>query len=222
MTLHIIVPCKSLTEGKSRLSPILGADARLAICSRFLTDTLRVALSLVPPRQCHVVVSDAGARSLVGQTGATTIADPGLGLNAALSTAKDRIYQRSADDLAILILPIDLPYADRGALSAFIGRGGDVVIAADRWGSGTNTLLVRERALPDFEFHFGPKSFLRHHGSVTAAGFTVAVHDAPDLAFDIDSPADYREWAARLRSMARRSSRERVDTRSQGDNRSER
>jgi 2-phospho-L-lactate guanylyltransferase (CobY/MobA/RfbA family) len=39
------------------------------------------------------------------------------------------------------------------------------VIAADRQHSGTNALLVRERALRRFEFRFGPKSFLQHHES---------------------------------------------------------
>ena len=206
MTLHIIVPCKSLAEGKSRLSPILGAGARKAICSRFLTNTLDVALSLVPTNRCQVVASDAGVESVIGASGVAIIVDPGLGLNVALSLARDQICDQAADDLAILILPIDLPLADSGALSGFIRRKGDVVIAADRRRSGTNTLLIRERALRRFVFRFGPRSFARHHESATTAGFTVVVHEDPDLSFDVDGPADYREWrrrTARLRHISR-------------------
>jgi 2-phospho-L-lactate guanylyltransferase len=194
MTLHIIVPCKSLTEGKSRLSPVLGTAARQAICTRFLESTLRVALALVPMDQCHVVVSDRGAASIVRASAAAIIIDPGMGLNVALSTARAQIRDQATDHHAILILPIDLPRADKGALSALIHRKGDVVIAPDRRLSGTNALLLRARATRRFEFGFGPRSFVLHQQVARTAGFTVAVHRDSRLAFDVDSPADYREW----------------------------
>ena len=200
MTLHVIVPCKSLTEGKSRLSPILEAEARKAICTRFLANTIRVALSLVPADRCHVVVGDPTAESVIAASGATIIVDPGLGLNIALSAVRDKICDRSTGDLALLILPIDLPLADSGALSGFIRRKGDVVIAPDRQRSGTNTLLVREPALRRFEFHFGPKSFFQHRESARTAGFMVVVHDDPLLSFDVDEPADYHEWQLKVSS----------------------
>jgi 2-phospho-L-lactate/phosphoenolpyruvate guanylyltransferase len=203
MTLHIIIPCKSLTEGKSRLCPILGTGARQAICAGFLTSTLRVALSLAHHDQCHVVIGDAEAESLVRATGAAVIVDPRLGLNVALTTARDQICDESADDIAILILPIDLPRADKEALSAFICCKGDVVIAPDRRRSGTNALLIRGPALRNFEFCFGPKSFPRHHQVATAAGLRVVFHEDKYLAFDVDNPADYREWRRGERSSSR-------------------
>jgi 2-phospho-L-lactate guanylyltransferase (CobY/MobA/RfbA family) len=43
-----------------------------------------------------------------------------------------QIRDQATDHRAILILPIDLPRADKGALSAFIHRKGDVVIAPDQ------------------------------------------------------------------------------------------
>jgi 2-phospho-L-lactate guanylyltransferase (CobY/MobA/RfbA family) len=52
-----------------------------------------------------------------------------MGLNVALSTVRAEIRDQATDHRAILILPIDLPRADKGALSAFIHRRGDVVIA---------------------------------------------------------------------------------------------
>jgi 2-phospho-L-lactate/phosphoenolpyruvate guanylyltransferase len=193
MTLHIVVPCKSLAEGKSRLSPILGRSARKIICARFLSHTLEVALSLVPADRCHVVVGDKDADSIVSTSGAAVIADPGLGLNVALSAARDQIFHDSAEDLAILVLPIDLPFVDNGALCAFMGSKADVVIAPDRQGSGTNALFIRARALHRFAFRFGPGSFFQHHESAMAAGFMVAVHQDPRLSFDVDNPSDYRE-----------------------------
>jgi 2-phospho-L-lactate/phosphoenolpyruvate guanylyltransferase len=194
MNLHILVPCKPLADGKSRLSAFLGAAARREICGRFLENTLHVALSLVPTSQCHVVTSDAAAISLVGTSGAAIIGDPGLGLNVALSTARDQIRDKARDNLAILILPIDLPHADKKVLSAFIRCEGNVVIAADRRHLGTNALLIREHAVSRFEFRFGPASFPRHQQIATAAGFTLVVHEDPRLAFDVDNSADYREW----------------------------
>ena len=197
MTLHIVVPCKSLAEGKSRLSPILGPSARKIVCARFLANTLEVALSLVPADRCHVVVGDKDADSIVSASDAAIIADPGLGLNVALGAARDRICHDSAEGLAMLVLPIDLPFADNGALSALISGKADVVIAPDRQGSGTNALLIRERAVRRFAFHFGPESFFQHHESARAAGFVAAVHQDPRLSFDVDNPSDYTEWQRR-------------------------
>jgi 2-phospho-L-lactate/phosphoenolpyruvate guanylyltransferase len=92
MTLHIIIPCKSLDEGKSRLSTLLGADTRKAICTRFLTSTLHVALSLVPTNRCHVVLRDAAAEAVARASAAEIIVDPRAGLER-------RALQRQGSDL---------------------------------------------------------------------------------------------------------------------------
>jgi 2-phospho-L-lactate guanylyltransferase (CobY/MobA/RfbA family) len=99
-----------------------------------------------------------------------------------------QIRDQATDHRAILILPIDLPRADKGALSLFIHRKGDVVIAPDQRLSSSSAATRR------FEFGFGPRSFVQHQQVARTAAFTVAVHKDSRLAFDVDSPADYREW----------------------------
>jgi 2-phospho-L-lactate guanylyltransferase (CobY/MobA/RfbA family) len=42
----IVVPCKSLKLGKSRLAGVVAPEEREALCRRFLSDTLRLATAV--------------------------------------------------------------------------------------------------------------------------------------------------------------------------------
>ena len=55
MTLWLVVPVRPLTEGKSRLAPVLDADARRRLNERFLLSTLDIATALVGPARVLVV-----------------------------------------------------------------------------------------------------------------------------------------------------------------------
>ena len=69
MTLHILIPCKSLGDGKTRLAQALDAKARRARCTSFLQRTLDVALALVPPPRCHVIAGDGDAAAIAVSRG---------------------------------------------------------------------------------------------------------------------------------------------------------
>jgi len=84
---------------------------------------------------------------------------------------------------------------DKQVLFAFVDREGEVVIGPDQrrmdWHERTPSSMARASR---FEFRFGPDSFVQHQQFATAAGFTMNVHFDAHLAFDIDDPADYRDW----------------------------
>ena len=94
MTLHILIPCKSLGDGKTRLAQALDAKARRALCTGFLQRTLDVALALVPPSRCHVMAGDGAAAAIAAARGVTSCDDPGIGLNEALRQGRDDLPQR--------------------------------------------------------------------------------------------------------------------------------
>jgi len=196
MALHVLIPCKALAAGKSRLAPLLDADERRALCAAFLARTLELALALVPSERCHLVTGDATAVALAEREGVVTIPDPGPGLNEALSAGRDAICGADAAT-SLLVLPIDLPWAGAPDLKSLLDREADVVIAPDRGGTGTNALLLGQHAVRDFEFCFGAESAARHREMVARMGLRIAVCSDASLAFDVDSPEDYREWQRR-------------------------
>jgi 2-phospho-L-lactate/phosphoenolpyruvate guanylyltransferase len=193
MPLHILIPCKSFNAGKSRLASVLDAEARHALCAQFLAGTLDLALSLVPAARCHLVSGDTEAAALASARGAGLIADPGAGLNGALRAGRDAICAAS-DAITLLILPIDLPWANLATLAEFCDSGADVAIAPDRARAGTNALCLGPRAVQGFYFRFGTDSSAAHQAFAREHGWRVSVFDNARLAFDVDRPEDYREW----------------------------
>lgn len=193
MSLHILIPCKSLGDGKTRLAQALDAKKRRALCAEFLERTLDLALALVPPPRCHVIAGDGEAAAIAIARGVTRHDDPGVGLNQALEQGRERICRGTAEEFALLILPIDLPRATAAALGELVRRPADVVIAPDRERAGTNALYLGPRAARRFVFQFGANSFVVHR-SATGLGLQVEIYEDAKLSFDVDYPEDYLEW----------------------------
>lgn len=194
---HVLIPCKSLQSGKSRLDSVMDVAQRTRLCETLLDKTLSVAAEISGPGHYHLVTSDARAAALGRSRGASVLPDPGRGLNAALRGAIDSLMAQAADLRVCMILPIDLPLATAVPLAAALRARDTVVIAPDERKDGTNVLVLAGRALAAFPLSFGPGSFPRHLKAARQAGYAVRVLDEPSLAFDVDEPADYRRWAQR-------------------------
>lgn len=202
MPLHILIPCKALASGKSRLSPMLSAGERAELCAALLERTLDCALDTVPRERCHVVSADPVVARAAAVRGAQGLVEPPeAGLNGALGLARDRVCAGAAE-AALLVLPIDLPLASPRALRLLVEAGGDVVVAPDRHGLGTNALYLAAVAAPRFAFRFGPGSLAAHRAVAAAEGLGFRLCEAPDLAFDLDEPQDLRDWRAGLSAAA--------------------
>jgi 2-phospho-L-lactate/phosphoenolpyruvate guanylyltransferase len=195
MPLHILIPSKALALGKSRLSPMLSAPERAALCAELLCRTLDCALAIVPAERCHLVSADAAAADLARARRVGTIAEPpDAGLNPALGLARDTICADAA--AALLVLPIDLPLASARAVQGLVATGGDVVAAPDRHGRGTNALYLAATAASAFTFRFGSGSLAAHRAEAEARGLSFRLFEDPALAFDLDEPEDLRDWRA--------------------------
>jgi 2-phospho-L-lactate guanylyltransferase len=190
--MDIIVPCKGLSAGKSRLRECLGSHDRRELCEWLLVSTLRAADKLVGARRVHVVTSDAEADAIGRHHGMRCIGDPGFGLNEALDVARATLLAEGRASL--MVLPIDLPYADAQALANVAACAGDMVIASDERGSGTNVLLMRAAAARRVPFAFGDGSFAAHLASARTLGLSSQIVRDGRLAFDIDEPAQYVQW----------------------------
>jgi 2-phospho-L-lactate guanylyltransferase len=200
---HILIPCKHLRTGKSRLSGCLDGHARRELCAQLLTRTLQHAASVAAAAQVRVVTADPEAAAIARRHAIGHIFDHGGGLNSALDGARDAVLDETSAEDGLLILPIDLPFASPAALSKALSSTGDVVIAPDESETGTNLLLLRAASLRVFRFAYGPDSYSAHLTAARSLGLSVAVLKDQRLGFDVDSSAQYAKWVSSELNHAR-------------------
>ena len=187
MSVWLVVPVKSLREGKSRLAPALSAEQRCALVERLLADTLEQAAGFPGLERTLVVSPCEEAQARAAARGARVLEErPPGGLNGALRQAQLALAGLGATRM--LVVSADLPLLHSDDLSCLAGRAapGMVAIAPDRSRQGTNGLCVDATAA--FEFSFGPNSFERHLECVRQMRMQSAVVYRAGLAFDIDLP----------------------------------
>ena len=189
--LRVLVPMKALAEAKTRLWADVPAPERRAAVLGMLDRVVRSAVGAVAA--CTVVGGDAAVRRVAEAAGAGWMPDPASGLNATLWSAMRTAYADGAQ--AALFLPADLPLIEREDVLALAeasqgyARPVGVEAAAD---GGTNALLVPASCA--FEPRLGEDSFAKHRAAAEAAGSPLVALDAPNIAFDVDTAADYA-WA---------------------------
>ena len=146
-----LLPVHGIATGKSRLAAVLDAPARAALNHHLLTHTLEmIAAWQGDLAQCLVVSPCAEALACAEAAGALTMREAAGGdLNAALRLGAQALARRGAQRL--LVLACDLPRLSAPALDAFTAqatRAEQIVLAADRAGSGTNALASLFTGIP--------------------------------------------------------------------------
>jgi 2-phospho-L-lactate guanylyltransferase len=190
----VLVPCKRLDHGKSRLSPRLSAADREQLCGFLLRRTLGVVRATCPSWNVQVVTSDPSARKIAEDYGALDIADEGYGLNAALTCARHRIIQQSPPE-SVLILPIDLPFLTADHLHALTRSPTDVAIAHDLPRIGTNALFLPPDVFTSIEFSFGDESFRSHCQQAANLAGSITIFSNSPVSFDLDGYDQYVTWS---------------------------
>src|SRR5207244_521200 len=84
-----------------------------------------------------VIGGDADVRQLSEASGAGWRPEPSVGLNQSLAEVL-----RTAGSENVLYLPADLPLLTPEDIETLLDTDKHVAIAPDRWGSGTNALLL--------------------------------------------------------------------------------
>lgn len=190
----ILIPCKGLDRGKSRLTEYLDQRSRRALCEFFLCRTLALATSVVPAQQVQVITSDPRAERIAAEYGASHLPDCGIDLNSALSGARSNLVGGAFETFGALVLPVDLPCANAAALQMVLTARADVTIVPDSEGQGTNALFLKQQAFRKFRFAFGPNSFAKHCAAARDAGLAIEIIKDACLAFDVDVPGQYARW----------------------------
>lgn len=181
----LVVPVQDASRAKSRLRPphpLTRPDLARAI-SR---DTLEQVCRALPPGQVTVVSSDPSAARAARRLGASLVADPGGGLNAAVRAGLLATAGRGRDGSVRgwAVLLGDLPALRARELVEALAACATyrAAVVPDAEGTGT-VLLTSTHGPPDPSF--GPGSADRH-----AQGATPLELDLPGLRRDVDTAAD--------------------------------
>jgi 2-phospho-L-lactate guanylyltransferase len=182
MTTWVAIPVKAPEACKTRLASVLPEAARRTLVADMLRHVLAAAEGVGEVRL--VGPSRHGLPETVA-----LLADPGGGLNAALTAALSAAQAARASRL--VILAGDLPQLSRADVEALAGLApGALGVAPDRAGAGTNALSLPLPQAAAFRFQYGPDSFARHCAEALRLGLTPQVIRSAGLGLDIDQPED--------------------------------
>jgi len=178
----VLIPVKAFHQAKRRLDQVLSESER----ERLVRSMATHVVAACAPLPVAVVCDDEEVATWAAAQGATVLWEPGQGLNGAVRAGVGRLASTGAR--WVTIAHGDLPRArGLGTLSPFDG----VTLVPDRRDDGTNVLRLPAHC--DFRFAYGPGSFRAHRAESTRLGLAIRVVRDPDLAYDVDWPADVEE-----------------------------
>jgi 2-phospho-L-lactate/phosphoenolpyruvate guanylyltransferase len=186
----ITVPVKSLERAKGRLSDMLAPLERAALTLAMLEDVLDATMSQ-PGWQTWVISPDEAVLEVSARRRARPVVEDEPGLLAAIHQMEEEAP--GADALAVVLG--DLPLLTVPALGTILRTLGPVVAAPSASDGGTNVLLRRPPGV--IRARFGTDSFRKHREAAEFRGIPFAEVRAPELAYDLDRPADVPELLAR-------------------------
>ncbi|MFJ3405478.1 2-phospho-L-lactate guanylyltransferase [Promicromonospora sp. NPDC090134] len=198
-----VVPLRDGVSGKSRLAAVLDAGARrrlVRVLARHVVSTLLAADGI--DRVVVVTADPVFTRETLAGLPVQVLEQPAdrPGLNAALEHAREVL---AADVVGspsprLLVAHADLPALSPADVSALLTEEAPVVIATDRYRSGTNLLLIPFET--GFRFRFGVGSLAAHLAEAEARGLTARVVDRPGTAVDLDTADDWSQLPDEVRA----------------------
>ena len=193
----VVVPIRSLRHGKTRLSRVLGNEARETLLRGIAVRVVTAAVDSGLIESVLVVSPDAETLAWAAGLGPAVVAAPQPehlpGLNGAIAAGRAWALDRGAS--AMVSLFADLPLIVPDDVRGLAARKEPVVLGPDRRGEGTNALLLRlAEQGSEFAFAFGDGSLAKHLDEARRLGLVATVHDTPGIAFDLDTPADWSDF----------------------------
>ncbi|WP_417622371.1 2-phospho-L-lactate guanylyltransferase [Parasphingorhabdus sp.] len=179
---QVLVPIKQGRDGKSRLGPMMGGEARSDLAERMAAHVLGVLQECFDLSQITILAP----RRPEGWEGGWT-QDEARGLNAELTA-----WRGKQENRAILIIHADLPLLSAEDVQSIIEAAEDgAAMATDRAGQGTNALAIADGR--PFTFSFGADSRALHCQQYPE----MPVVRRDGLMADLDTPDDAEFVSAR-------------------------
>ena len=184
-----LVPMKSLTEAKHRLSGIFNLSERRDLSLAMLSDVLTTLKQISHLASTAVITHDPLVLDLAHSWNTRVLKESKTGVNAAVTEAAKILSLESCTTM--LVVPGDVPLATPEEFSALLevqNPGATISIATDHRGTGTNALACSPPTV--IAPCFGQRSLVRHQEAARNVGTVATVLELPGLALDIDIPDD--------------------------------
>jgi 2-phospho-L-lactate guanylyltransferase len=195
-----VVPLRDGVSGKSRLAAVLDGDSRrrlVRVLARHVVTTLLASDGI--GRVVVVTADPVFTRETLAGLEVEVLEQPAdrPGLNGALEHAREVLAARGPGPL--LVAHADLPALTPQDVAALLAEDAPVVIATDRYRSGTNLLLLASEP-SGFRFRFGIGSLAAHVVEAEAHGLEVTVVHRPGTAVDLDTADDWSQLPDEVRT----------------------
>lgn len=196
-----VIPIRSFSSGKTRLSQLLSPMERRALVETMFERVVHAVRASGAISRIGVVSSDPDVLATAGRLGPDVAAirqEAGRpGLNEAANIGRE--WAESIDAAAMLVLFGDLPLITPADVQSLVRRDAPVVIATDRHGAGTNGLMLRLGGSSGgraFRFSYGPDSRQRHVEEADRLGMESITAIGIGTAFDLDTVEDLERLEA--------------------------
>ncbi|MEO7447953.1 MAG: 2-phospho-L-lactate guanylyltransferase [Humibacillus sp.] len=173
---RVVIPVKDTRHGKSRLASLVG-PARADLSRAIADDTIAAAVATVGAPRVVLVTADPGLARRWEGVGVVVVADPGSGLNDAIT-----VGMQHAAGFRVAVLLGDVPALTPADLASALASAQQYRQCFVPDFDGTGTVL---RAGDDFIPRFGADSAHRHE----ADGAVRLELDLPRLRTDVDDAA---------------------------------
>jgi 2-phospho-L-lactate guanylyltransferase len=187
MRAALLIPVKSLTNAKQRLSEALDQAQRSQLAEAMLRDVMSAAAGVTDRLDVFLVTGDSRAQAMAAEFGLGVIEDTRNESETAAIEMATVWCERHGYDTTVVV-PGDIPLITsselQDVLNAVPSEGAVFVPAYDRRGS--NCILRRPASI--IPLRFGNDSFLPHCEAMKKTGKPLIILEMPGIGLDIDNP----------------------------------
>ncbi|HMK58668.1 MAG TPA: 2-phospho-L-lactate guanylyltransferase [Nitrososphaeraceae archaeon] len=190
MKVAAVVPVKNFDKSKSRLSPLLNSNQRIAMSQVMMKHTLSILSKITFISPIIVVSSDNRVRKIADTFGADFVYEQETGVNAAVMTAD--LFCLEKDIHSNMVIPIDLCMLNPDDIKLIYDHSmkfsKSIALCPSSRLDGTNFLF--RTPLPLFETSYENNSYYNHLSSAMRSKAHLTIINSVRLERDIDTVQD--------------------------------
>ena len=190
MKVAAVVPVKNFDTSKSRLSPLLNNNQRIAMSQVMMKHTLSILSKITFISSVIVVSCDNRVRKIADTFGADFVYEQKTGVNAAVRTAD--LFCLEKDIHSNMVIPIDLCTLNPDDIKLIYNHSmkfqKSIALCPSSRRDGTNFLF--RTPLPLFETSYENNSYYNHLASALRSNAHLTIIISDRLERDIDTIQD--------------------------------